>query len=395
VDAYDIAAVRSRFPALVEGVLAGDAVDLDGPAGTQVPESVIDAMAAVHRDGISNIGAGFPASANADRITSRARSAVADLFNAGSDEIVFGQNMTSLTFAISRALSREWAWRLAAEDRGATVRTVPFDRATGLLDMSALEAAVGPRTRLVAVTHASNALGTIPDVRAVNEIAHRAGALSYVDAVHFAPHGIVDVASLDCDFLVASTYKFYGPHLGALYARRELLERLRPYKVIPAPDDGPGRWETGTQSFEALAGAAAAVDHIASLGEGSSRRDRLMAGQRLVGSHEASLARRFLTGASGIQALRVYGINDPSMLEQRVPTFSIGVEGSPAAETASLMRDRGLTVRSGHFYATGLMHHLGVLDDGGLVRIGFVQYTTADEVDRTLEALTSIASGGA
>jgi len=283
VDNYDVSTVRSQFPALIEGALAGEAVDLDGPAGTQVPESVIDAMAAVHRDGISNVGAGFPASASADRITSEARSAVADLFNVGPDEIVFGQNMTSLTFSISRALSREWAagdeivvtlldhdanvtpWRLAAEDRGVTVRTVPFDRETGLLDMAALAGIVGPRTRLVAITHASNALGTIPDVGAVNEIAHRAGALSYVDAVHFTPHGIVDVASLDCDFLVASTYKFYGPHLGALYARRELLEGLRPYKVIPAPDEGPARWEMGTQNFEALAGVTAAVDHIAGL----------------------------------------------------------------------------------------------------------------------------------
>jgi len=412
VDTYDVTTVRSRFPALVDGALAGEAVDLDGPAGTQVPESVIEAMAAVHREGISNVGAGFPASASADRITSEARSAVADLFNAGPDEIVFGQNMTSLTFSISRALSREWAdgdeivvtlldhdanvtpWRLAAEDRGATVRCVPFDRGTGLLDMGALADAVGPRTRLVAITHASNALGTIPDVRAVNEIAHRSGALSYVDAVHFTPHGIVDVASLDCDFLVASTYKFYGPHLGALYARRELLEHLRPYKVIPAPDDGPARWETGTQNFEALAGATAAVDHIATLGDGASRRDRLIAGQRLVEGHETALARRFLTEAAGIARLRVYGIKDPSLLAQRVPTFSIGIEGVPAAETASLMRDRGLSVRAGHFYATGLMQHLGVHDDGGLVRIGFVQYNTADEVGRTLDTLASIASSG-
>ncbi len=409
---YDIAAVRNRFPALTEGALAGNAVDLDGPAGTQVPESVIEAMASVHRGGISNIGAVFPTSATADRITSEARAAIADLFNAGSDEIVFGQNMTSLTFAVSRALSREWdegdeivvtlldhdanvtPWRLAAEDRGVVVHTVPFDPASGLLDMEALAGSVGPRTRLVAITHASNALGTIPDVHAAIDIVHQAGALAYVDAVHYTPHGVVDVASLDCDFLVASAYKSYGPHLGALYAKRELLEHLRPYKVVPAPDEGPGRWETGTQSFEALAGAAAAVEHIASPGDGNSRRDRIIAGQHLVHGHETALARRFLAGAAGIGRLRIYGITDPSLLAGRVPTFSVAIEGVRAAAVASRMQQQGLSVRAGHFYATGVMRHLGVLDDGGLVRLGFVQYTTPDEVDRTLDALETIASSG-
>jgi len=409
MDDYDVSAVRARFPALQDGARGAWGVDLDGPAGTQVPESVIEAMAGVHRMGISNRGGGFPTSDASDSITAAARSALADLFNAGSDEIVFGQNMTSLTFAVSRALAGEWQeddeivvtlldhdanvtpWRLAAQDRGVTVRSVPFDASTGRLDPDAVAAAVGPKTRLVAVTHASNALGTIPDVKAIVDIAHSVGALSYVDAVHFTPHGIVDVAALDTDFLVASPYKFYGPHLGALYGKSELLERLVAYKVIPAPDQGPGKWETGTQSFEALAGVAAAVDHIASIGSGSSRRDRIVDGQKRVRHHEMALVDRFLAGAAEIPGLRIYGITDPQLLDERVPTFSVSINGAHPGDTAASMRDRGVYVRSGDYYAVGVMGHLGVADSGGLVRIGFVQYTTPEEVDRTLDALTAAA----
>jgi len=407
MDQYDVAAARSRFPALQEGARGAGGVDLDGPAGTQVPGTVIEAMADVHRLGISNLGGGFPTSDAAELITAEARSALADLFNAGPEEIVFGQNMTSLTFSVSRALAKEWAegdeivvtlldhdanvtpWRLAAAERGVVVRTVPFDAETGLLDPDSVAAVVGPRTRLVAVTHASNAIGTIPDVAAIVEIAHSAGALSYVDAVHYAPHGVVDVAALDTDFLVASSYKFFGPHLGALYGKRERLDQLDAYKVIPAPGRGPGKWETGTQSFESLAGAAAAVDHLASIGDGPTRRDRIAEGQRSVKTYEAALAKRFLTGAADIPGLVVYGITQPDLLDQRVPTFSVAIEGAHPADTAAAMRARGLYVRSGDFYAVGVMEHLGLRDRGGLVRIGFVQYTTAEEVDRTLEALAA------
>jgi cysteine desulfurase family protein (TIGR01976 family) len=363
-------------------------------------------MAGVHRRGISNLGGGFPGSDAAERITAEARSALADLFAASPGEIVFGQNMTSLTFAVSRALARDWGpgdeivvtlldhdanvtpWRLAAEDRGATVRTVPFDPAGGRLEPEAVAAAVGPKTRLVAVTHASNALGTVPDIGAIVEIAHSVGALAYVDAVHYTPHGLVDVAALGCDFLVASAYKFYGPHLGALYGRAEHLERFDTYRVIPAPPSGPGKWETGTQSFEALAGATAAVEHIASLGAGASRRDRIVDAQRRVGAHERTLMHQFLAGAAEIPGLRVYGITDH--LGERVPTFSVAVEGIAPARAVAHLRDAGLWVRSGHFYAVGVMEHLGVLDGGGLIRIGFVHYTTAGDVDRTLDALDGL-----
>ncbi|MCJ7724827.1 MAG: cysteine desulfurase-like protein [Acidimicrobiia bacterium] len=406
---YDVAAVRRRFPALQAGARGAGGVDLDGPAGTQVPASVIEAMADVHRLGISNHGGGFPTSDAADRITAEARSAVADLFNAGPEEIVFGQNMTSLTFSMSRALARDWTegdevvvtlldhdanvapWRLAAEDRGVIVRPVPFDAESGQLDPEAVADVVGSRTRLIAVTHASNALGSVPAVQQIVDIAHRAGALSYVDAVHYTPHGIVDVAKLDTDFLVASSYKFFGPHVGALYGKAEILERLRAYKVVPAPDHGPEKWETGTQSFESLAGVTAAVEHLASAGEGDNRRDRIVSGQTAVRGHELGLIDRFLAGAAEIPGLRIYGITAPDQLAQRVPTFSVAIQGQHPEETATTMRERGVYVRSGDYYAVGVMGHLGVQDRGGLLRIGFVQYTTRQEVDRTLDALAAAA----
>lgn len=403
---YDVGSVRGLFPALDSAW-----ADLDGPAGTQVPSSVIDAMAGAHRAGLSNLGGGFPASDAAEAITAASRSAIADLFGASPEEIVFGQNMTSLTFSASRALARSWGpgdevvvtlldhdanvtpWRLAAADRGATVRTVPFDPASGMLDPAEVAAAVGPRTRLVAVTHASNALGTIPDVASIVDIAHGAGALAYVDAVHYTPHGVVDVGRIRADFLVASAYKFFGPHTGALFVREALLEELTPYKVVPAPDSGPGRWETGTQSFESLAGVAAAVEHLAAPGEGATRRERIVDGQGKVRHHEEALIDRFLAGTAEMPGVRVYGVADPAEMEHRVPTFAVGVEGVPVAAVERKMRERRLAVRAGHYYAVGVMDHLGVLDAGGLLRIGFVQYTTPAEVDRTLEALQAIAAG--
>jgi cysteine desulfurase family protein (TIGR01976 family) len=268
---------------------------------------------------------------------------------------------------------------------------VPFDPSTGVLDPADVAAVVGPRTRLVAVTHASNVLGTIPDVAAIVRIAHDAGALAYVDAVHYTPHGIVDVAALDCDFLVASAYKFYGPHIGALYGKAELLEALDAYKVVPAPDEGPEKWETGTQSFESLAGVRAAVDHLASLAGGATRRDRITASQAIVRDHESALIGRFLEGARSIPGLRVYGITDPDMLHRRSPTFSVGLEGVAPQDAVAVMRPLGINVRSGHHYAVGVMGHLGLLERGGLIRVGFVQYTSPEDVDRTLEALASAA----
>ena len=248
---------------------------------------------------------------------------------------------------------------------------------------------LGPQTRLVAFTHASNALGTIPPVQEIVDLAHSFGALTYVDAVHFAPHGSIDVRRIDTDFLVCSPYKFYGPHAGILYGRREHLERLTPYKVVPAPDTGPGRWETGTAAFETLAGVAAAIDHLASLGEGPDRRARLADAYRLVSAHERGLAERFLGGLSGMGHVRVHGITDPAALDERAPTFAIEVRGLASREVAARLGGQGIYVWDGDYYAVGVMARLGLAEEG-LTRIGFVQYSTEGEVDRVLDALAGL-----
>ncbi len=405
---FDVAAVRTRFPALGRIVAGEPAAYLDGPGGTQAAAPVIDAMAAVLGDGVSNLGGGFAASDAAEEVTEHARRAGADLMNADPGEIVFGQNMTSLTFALSRALARAWEpgdeivvtnldhdanvtpWVMAAADRGVTVRRVDFVPEDGCaLDLAALEAAVGPRTRLVAVTHASNAVGTVVDVGRVAEIAHAAGALVYADAVHYAPHRLLDVRATGVDFLAASAYKFFGPHTGLLYGRRELLERLDAYKVRPAPAEPPGKWETGTQSFESLAGVTAAVDYLASLGPGTDRRGRLAAGYAAIAEHERRLAERFLAGLVEQPRIRLYG--HPTAGEHRAPTFALAVEGVAPDDVQRRLGERGIFVWSGHYYAVAVMERLGVLDGGGLVRIGFVHYNTTNEVDRVLVALDSLS----
>ncbi len=293
----DIAAIREQFPALARTEHERPVVWFDGPGGSQVPQTVIDAISGVLSRGASNHGGAFTASREAEEIHEAARTAVGDLFGTRPDDyVVFGMNMTSLNFSLSRALSANWGpgdevvvtrldhdanvspWLLAAADRGATVQWVPFDTAAYRLDMEALAAAINPHTRVVAITHASNAIGSIVDVREATRLGHEVGALVIVDGVHYAPHGLLDMAEIDCDFLLASSYKFFGPHLGALAGRSSLLEKIDAYKVRPAPAIGPGKWETGTQSFEALAGVVAAVDHIADLATGpADRRDRITA----------------------------------------------------------------------------------------------------------------------
>jgi cysteine desulfurase family protein (TIGR01976 family) len=401
---FDVAAARAQFPALTRTHRGEPVAYLDGPGGTQVPRPVIDAMAEVLEKGISNLGAGFDSSRLAEEITQAARSAAADLFGAGDpEEVVFGQNMTSLTFAFSRALARTWRpgdrivvtsldhdanvtpWRLAAADAGVAVDVARFDTATSRLEPAAVAELLTDRTRLVAVTHASNALGTIPDVSAIGAAAHEAGAMTYVDAVHFAPHGVVDVAATGSDFLVASAYKFHGPHVGVLYGRRDLLEELTAYKVRPAPGRGAGKWETGTQSFESLAGLTAAIDYLASLGEGEDRRGRIVDGHREVGGHMRSLMEAFLDGVG--DHITVHGIRD---VEDRTPTFAITVAGTSPAVVAERLAVAGLLAWSGHYYAVEPMAQLGLLDQGGAVRIGFVHTTTLDEVARLLAVLEAL-----
>jgi len=277
-------------------------------------------------------------------------------------------------------------WRLAAADRGVAVDMARFDSDTYRLEVESVERVLTDRTRLVAVTHASNALGTIPDVAGIVEVAHAAGALVYVDAVHYAPHGPIDVRAIGADFLVASAYKFHGPHTGALYGRAELLEELEAYKVRPAPDTGAEKWETGTQSFESLAGVAAAVDYLASLGEGEDRRARILDAHAAIERHVNALSRRFLDGLG--DHITLHGIPG---VEGRTPTFAITCAGRTPAEVAAHLASRGLYVWEGHYYAIEPMAQLGLLDQGGAVRIGFVHTTTGEEVDRLLGALDELA----
>lgn len=404
-ETFDVAEVRSRFPALSRTQNGLPAAYLDGPGGTQAPQGVIDAMSGTLSAGVSNLGGGFGPSRDAERVTQEARIAVARLFNASPGEIVFGQNMTSLTFAVSRALARTWdsgdsivltsldhdanftPWDMAADDSGVHVRVAEFDTTTGLLDPDAVIEGIDDSTRLVAVCLASNALGTLVDVAPIAEVAHRSGALLYVDAVHAGPHHLIDVGALDCDFLVASAYKFFGPHTGALYGKSELLASLEAYKVRPAPSDPPDKWETGTQSFESLAGVAAAVGHIASLGTGEGR-DAITSAFDRIGAHERSLGERFLDGLLGMDHVRLYGV--PEMNGQRVTTFAVAVDGMHPDQVADRMVEHGIFVWSGHYYALNAMERLGVLESGGLVRIGFCHYNTADEVDRVLEVLAGL-----
>ena len=403
---FDVATARAQFPALTRLVAGRPAVYADGPGGTQVARPVIDAMAGFMMRGGSNLGGPFATSVETAEIVAGARSAMADLFGAASpDEIVFGQNMTSLTLSLGRALARTWvdgdeivvtrldhdanvsSWMQAASEAGALVRHVDFDPATGTLDPAAFDSVLSARTRLVAVTHASNAIGTVVDVAAVVERAHEAGALVFVDAVHYTPHGPVDVGATDCDFLAASAYKFFGPHTGVLYGKRDLLATLDAVKIRPAPSDPPGKWENGTQSFESLAGVAAAVDYLVQFGEGASRRQRLVAAMETTRAYETGLSRRFLAGVAGLDHVRVYGIPGSA---GRTPTFAVDVAGVPPAEVARRLGAQGIFVWHGHYYALEVMAHFGVLDKGGLVRIGFVHYNTLDEVDRVVGALAEL-----
>ncbi len=406
--AFDVSSVREQFPALQRMVGGQAAAYLDGPGGTQVPESVIDAMARFMRAGGSNHGGPFATSRETDAVTESARSAIADLFGASPDEIAFGQNMTSLTLSVSRALGATWnpgdnvvvtrldhdgdvwPWVIAARDAGAEVRWIDFDPEDGCRLMTeTIGDIVDHQTRLVAMTHASNAVGTVTDPRPAIEAAHAVGALTYVDAVHYSPHGLVDVAALGTDFLAASAYKFFGPHTGCLYGRREVLESVEAYKIRPAPDVPPDKWETGTQSFESLAGVAAAVDYLASLGAGATRRDQLRSTMATIGEYERSLSERFLNGIANISGVTLYGRSVP---DGRTPTFAISVDGIHPDAVAKTLGDRGIFVWSGDYYAVEVMRRLGLADQGGLVRIGFAHYNTAEEVDRVVAALGELAT---
>jgi cysteine desulfurase family protein (TIGR01976 family) len=418
--ALDIAWVRAQFPALAQTVNGHPAAFLDGPGGTQVPQRVIDAISDYLRRDNANTDGAYATSRRTNTMLASARAAMADFLNCGADEIVFGPNMTTLTYAISRAIGRDLGpgdeilvtrldhdanvspW-LALEEKGVTIRWVEIHPEDCTLDVEDLAAKINSKTRLVAIGYASNAVGTINPVKEIVRLAHSFGALAYVDAVHYAPHGLIDVAALDCDFLVCSTYKFYGPHMGVLYGKREHLARLRPYKIRPLTDAVPLRWEWGTLNHECIAGITACVDYIADLGrrthlhvqpEAATRRAAIVAAFESIHRHEHALMNRMIAGLSEIPQLKIYGITDPDCFGWRCPTLAVRVINQTADQTplalATKLGDRGFFTWDGNYYALNLTERLDVEKTGGFLRIGLVHYNTAGEVDGLLGALREI-----
>jgi cysteine desulfurase family protein (TIGR01976 family) len=374
----------------------------------------MDAVQSYFLNSNANTCGAFATSRSNDAIIASARAAMADFVNCDKDEIVFGQNMTTITFALSRAIGRELnsgdeivvttldhdanvaPWRALAE-RGVVIRQVDIRESDCTLDLEDLKRKITAKTKLVAVGYASNAVGTINPVAEITKLAHAAGALMFVDAVHYAPHGPIDVRALDCDFLVCSPYKFFGPHMGTLYGKREHLLRFRPYKVRPAPDSLPDRWETGTQVQELIAGIGAAVDYLAELGmrcdpAAKDRRSALLAAYCATRQHEMALLSRLVQGLLAIPGLRLFGISDPKQFHHRCSTVSLRLANYTPTEIASFLGERGIFTWDGNYYALNLTERLGVEVIGGLLRIGLVHYNTLEEVDRLLAALQDIAA---
>ncbi len=415
--AIDVARIRAQFPSLELTDAGQPRIYLDNPAGTQVPQSVADSMADCLLHKSANIGGYFRTSELAGEVAREARAAMADFVNAPSpDEIIFGQNMTAITFHLSRSLGRLFEpgdeiilsqmdhdanvepWRLMARDFDLQVRWLPFDTESFELDLTQLDELLTGRTRLVCVGGASNLTGTINDVTTICARAKSAGALTYIDAVQSAPHIVTDVQQFGCDFLVCSAYKFFGPHQGILWGRRDVLERLEPYKVRPAPAELPWCFEPGTQSHEGMAGTGAAVDYFADVGAallpagttGSSRRQRLTAALEALFAYEKTLADRLVAGLQSIPGVSVKGISDPDAMDRRVPTVAFTHERFDPDAIARALAERNIFVWSGHNYALEVARALGILQSGGAVRIGAVHYNTLDEVDTVLNALEDI-----
>jgi cysteine desulfurase family protein (TIGR01976 family) len=406
--------LRQQFPALAREAGGRPPVYLDGPAGTQVPQRVIDAIADYLSHRNANHGGLFPTSRESDQMLDRAHQAAADLLGADDPAcIAFGPNMTTLTFALSRALSKTWRpgdeivvtrldhdanvtpWVLAAQDAGATVRYVDFVRDNCTLDISDFHSKVNERTKLIAVGCASNSVGSINPVREICQRAQAVGSLTFLDAVHYAPHALIDVQAWGCDFLACSAYKFFGPHIGILWGKRELLEGLTAYKLRPAADDLPSKWMTGTQNHECIAGVLAAIDYMADLGREASslpelgRRAALEQAYAAIGDYEAALIRRLLEGLGRIEQIQVYGITDPQQLGQRLPTVSITHKELTPAALAERLGELGVFVWHGNYYALQITEQLG-LEPDGMVRIGLVHYNTTEEVDHLLRLLAEL-----
>lgn len=440
--AFDLASIRAQFPSLAQTVNGYPAAFLDGPGGTQVSQRVIEAISEYLRHDNSNTCGAYATGRRTDAMIASARAAMADFFHCGADEVIFGLNMTSLTYMISRAIGRDLGpgdeilvtrldhdanvspWLAMAEERGVTVRWAEIHEEDCTLDFPDLASKINQKTKLVAVGYASNAVGTINPVKVITKLAHAAGALAFIDAVHYAPHGLIDVAALDCDFLVCSTYKFFGPHMGVLFGKREHLQRLRPYKVRPLVDTIPFRWEWGTLNHECIAGITACVDYIADIGRERSsqtrvphptpfslggnddsgavdtnevkteRRLALEAAYKITHEHERALLDRLLAGLATVPGARIYGITDPARMNERCSTVALRIEdgkpGRSPLELAARLGDRGIFTWDGNYYALNLTEHLGVEKSGGFLRIGLVHYNTLQEVDRLVEVLREI-----
>lgn len=405
--AFDVAAVRARFPALNQG--DAPPIFFDNPAGTQVPRQVIDAVSGYFREMNANSGGEFSTSQRSDAMVWSTREKLAAFVNAKrADEIVIGANMTTLNFALSRAIAKTLKpgdeivltrmdhdanvapWLRIAEDYGLIVRWVDIIEPECTLDLNTLEAALTDRTKVVATVHASNAVGTINPVKQIAAMAHAAGALYVVDAVQSAPHVSLDAQDIDCDFLLCSAYKFFGPHQGILYGRYELLSTLPAYKVRPSKDQAPYRWETGTPAFELIAGIGACVDYLASLGGGTGTdRAALVAGMTVLGDYERELAAHLIDVLRGTPGVKIAGITDPARYHERVPTVVFTHEQQTPTEIAAHLARQNIYVWDGNYYAVEIMRRLGHAEHG-MLRVGLAHYNTHDEIERFAVALRTL-----
>lgn len=401
---FDPVPLRAQFPSLSLTLDGQSAVFFDNPGGTQVPQCVIDAVSDYYRTANANVGGAFATSRRTDEVVAGARSAMADFLHApGPECIVFGASMTHLTFHLARSFAATISpgdeivvtnldhdanvtpWT-DLQAHGAIVKVVDIGDDCAL-DPAAVAAALSPRTRLVAVTHASNAVGVVPDVAAIVKLAHAVGALVFVDAVQFAPHGPIDVQFLDCDFLACSAYKFFGPHVGILSGKAEHLQMLTPHKVRPAKDTIPHRWETGTLNHEGLAGVTAAVNYLAQMGTGETRREKLTAAMTRIGEYEKMLSAHLIDGLKSLDDVTIYG---PQSIQNRIPTVAFTWPRLGPRATAEYLARHGICVWSGNYYALNLMERLGLEADGGAVRVGLTHYNTIEEIDRLIEVLRRV-----
>ena len=402
---FDVQAVREQFPALGRTYNGRSVVYFDGPGGSQVARQAIDAMAGYMERGGANLHGVFPSSTETEEILAGTREAAADFLGAAPDEVAFGANMTTLTFAISRALAKKWdetseivvteldhranvdPWLIAAREKGAKVRWVRVDPETLTLDQDDFERNINGKTRLVAVGLASNAVGTVNDVAAVAEMAHGVDAIVAVDAVHAAPHIPVDRDAIGADVITCSAYKFFGPHVGVTAVKRDLFERMDVDRLEPAPAHTPDKLETGTQNHEGIAGVAGAIDFIASLGEGSSRREKLANAMQTIEEYEAGLAENFRLALQDLPGVKLYAAPDGI---RKTPTIAFRVEDYSTEEVCSRLLEYGYFIAAGDFYASTLAEKLGIADSGGFVRAGLAPYNTQEEIDEFVTALEGL-----